>query len=205
MSYLKLIMSQGNKNAELEIENSVGEERGTLLRGLLRFFGVKDPVDALKEGVITPNHLSEEYSIYGTQTSAAPIMYVPTAKKDQQPGRPKQLPLLGSERTMHTEIRELIAELPKEAVAVPALPEKPEWYKTGIMYKDGVPHYRLRYWCKNVACRDKGTEYILPDKLEFKCKTCGASHNIRPAAPKGERDGWGNFFIADQLIEGTEG
>ncbi|MNN88666.1 hypothetical protein D3C81_2063750 [compost metagenome] len=83
--------------------------------------------------------------------------------------------------------------------------DKPEWYETGIKIKDGVPHYRLRYWCKNPDCKDKAGDYIPVDQMIVNCRKCGMALKVRPAAPKGQRDSWGNFYIADQPAEGAEG
>ncbi|WP_154116963.1 hypothetical protein [Paenibacillus monticola] len=201
MSYLKLIMSQGNKNAELEIEEPNDELKLTAIERVMRFFGVK-PAEVSKfpeiETIGPIVGLNLEDLQKKRQTAPKQVESIEISMP-QQPGRPQQLPLIGSERAMHTEIRELISKAPVQPVASQESTEDPEWYKTGIKYKDGMPHYRLRYWCKKPDCQGKGTEYILPNQMEVKCKACGTLHTIRPAAPKGEWDGWGNFFIADEL------
>lgn len=198
MSYLKMVMSQGNKNAELEIENSVIEERNTLLRGLLRFFGVKDPVEVIKQGLITPNQAIEEHSFKIPEIAILPlppiphiphIPAIPPVKKDQPQGRPKQLPLIGSERTMHTEIRELIS--------------RPNGTDNQLVFPDGHSTYEVRYWCKNPKCRDKGKMDIEVGQRAVRCPSCQTQHRIRNAAPNGERDSWGNLFIADSIFTET--
>lgn len=197
MSNLKLIMSQGNKTAELEIEQSDEKQRNDAVMGLFRFFG-----DKAATAVLTINSAKAEPQV---KQNAAPQKVQPASPAPLSAGgtsAPPQShksvkpPLIHSERTLKMPIGEITGSTSNEAVS-----DEPEHYRTGIKYKDGVPHYRLRYWCKNLKCRDKGTDYILPDEMIINCRTCGTAHVVRPAAPKGERDDWGNFFIADALAD----
>lgn len=123
----------------------------------------------------------------------------PWKRPTEQLGRPRTVELIGSERTLSLSIGEKLAE------AAESKPEQPEWYKTGIKYKDGVPHYRARYWCQK--CRHQGTQYVSLDVRVTECHECKAEHELRPAngivddngIP--DRDRFGNFFRADRLAE----
>ncbi|MCA0754855.1 hypothetical protein KP806_07315 [Paenibacillus sp. N4] len=83
---------------------------------------------------------------------------------------------------------------------------KPDWYDSGIKDKDGVPHYRLRYWCQNDKCRNQGNQYVKLEDIEVECHNCGAMHKIRTALGKLDESGmpvadrYGNFFRADELV-----
>ncbi|MBB6632780.1 hypothetical protein [Cohnella thailandensis] len=82
---------------------------------------------------------------------------------------------------------------------------RPEWYETGIKFKNGIPHYRTRYWCPNPNCNHSGNQYIgLHDKTT-ECHECYTVMEVNPATrevdengiPK--RDRFGNFFRAEKL------
>lgn len=78
--------------------------------------------------------------------------------------------------------------------------QEPEHWKTGVMHKDGVPHYRVRLECpycglkKNLYC-EMGI-----DKVE--CVQCNMLVKVEPATEKGfgtteeHRDQFGNFMLA---------
>ncbi|QCT03763.1 Phage protein [Paenibacillus algicola] len=101
---------------------------------------------------------------------------------------------INSARTLSSTIGERLGTIQEEEQG------KPEWYKTGIKYKEGVPHYRLRYWCKNSSCKDKSNDYIKEDQTTVSCRKCGQKLKVRKAnGDHLERDEWGNFFIADQM------
>ncbi|WP_010278857.1 hypothetical protein [Paenibacillus senegalensis] len=99
-----------------------------------------------------------------------------------------------------------MAEAMQEAVEKVANEEpKPDWYETGIKYKNGVPHYRCKYWCKNENCKNKGNHYIPLDAETINCHNCGQSLKVRLATGNfqdvrtrlPERDQYGNFYRAD--------
>lgn len=118
--------------------------------------------------------------------------------------------MLNSDRTLSTSLGEKLAEayqnIDSESLDVIAgaseTNEQVDDYKvTGIKYKEGVAHYKCRYWCKNPGCRGKGNHYILPEEKTVECYDCGSVHEVREAvfADPLKRDDWGNFFIADHL------
>jgi len=199
MSYLKVVLSEGNKNAELEIEQSDEKQRNEAVSGLFRFFGDMGPVAVnIQSPSVTPLIGIPSSPPKTRHVSSVPQGIAKTVEEGeavvpQLKYKPEKPPLIGSERSLQTPIGEFVSE------------SEPEWYKTGIKYKEGIPHYRLRLWCKNPACRGKGNDYILPDQLEVTCRDCGTPHLVRPAAPKGARDDWGNFFIADKLADTEDG
>ncbi|GKS14756.1 hypothetical protein YDYSY3_57560 [Paenibacillus chitinolyticus] len=87
------------------------------------------------------------------------------------------------------------------------LGEDSEWYESGIKYKNGVPHYRCRYWCPNEECKCSSNQYILKDDKTTECHECGTILKVRPANPVLDtstglpfRDSYGNFFRADKEV-----
>lgn len=118
--------------------------------------------------------------------------------------------MIHSERTLSTSLGEKLAEayqnIDSESLNVISnsseTNEQVDDYKvTGIKYKDGVAHYKCRYWCKNPKCRGKGNHYILPEEKTVDCYDCGSVHEVREAVfgEPLQKDDWGNFFIADHL------
>ncbi len=204
MSNLKLIMSQGSKTAELEIEQATDGHKQTAIERLMRFFGVRD-IEALPvvstsgiklpklEKIIPFNSPANDKVV---ATIAEPGEIIGTLPKN----KPEKLPLIGSDRTLQTSIGEVL-----ERVTLEAVDSVPDHYKTGIKYKEGVPHYKMRYWCQNPKCRDKANDYIPVDQMIVNCRQCGMALTVMPAAPKGERDGYGNYFIANRPAKGAEG
>ena len=107
----------------------------------------------------------------------------------------KKPDLIHSTRTLSPTIGEMLGVAHPQDVPE----EEPEWYKTGIKYKEGIPHYKLRYWCKNLECKDKSNDYIKEDQETVCCRKCGQKMQVRKAAGEHlKRDEWGNFFIADK-------
>jgi hypothetical protein len=78
----------------------------------------------------------------------------------------------------------------------------PDYFKTGIKVKEGVEHYKTRYFCKNRKCGHKGNHY-LPEGTEFTyCHQCEEKLLVREASEDGfpNRDEWGNFYVADRPV-----
>jgi len=77
---------------------------------------------------------------------------------------------------------------------------EPEHWKTGIMNKEGVPHYKLRLECPNCGIKKNLYKPLGIEKVE--CRECNALVKVEPATEKGfgpteeHRDTWGNFMIA---------
>ncbi|WP_342435939.1 hypothetical protein NSS79_20670 [Paenibacillus sp. FSL L8-0436] len=216
MSNLKLIMSQGNKTAELEIEHSDEKQRNDAVMGLLRFFGDKGPQVVRVGGIETdlisslvtaeahyPVHWEPEEVPTATQ-AIKPASSPPLSEREvtatPEPYKPEKPPFIHSERTLQMPIGEIMGKAATDAVTT-----LPDHYKTGIKYKEGVPHYKLRYWCQNPKCRDKANDYIPADQMIVNCRQCGMALTVTPAAPKGDRDGYGNFFIANKPANEAEG
>lgn len=84
--------------------------------------------------------------------------------------------------------------------------EVPYWFETGVKFKEGVPHYRTRYWCKAPGCLSQGNQYIKLTDKTTECHECGAIIAVRPALKRIGPDGipvqdrFGNFFRADKLV-----
>jgi len=89
----------------------------------------------------------------------------------------------------------------KPEITVPQNKE-PEHWKTGILNKDGKPHYKIRLECpycgtKKNLYREMGIETV-------QCVQCGKVVRVEPATEKGfgtteeYRDQFGNFMLARQ-------
>lgn len=75
---------------------------------------------------------------------------------------------------------------------------KKEYWVTGIKYNEyGIPHYKCHYFCK---CGKEGNHYILPEVKEIICHECAAEIEVIKASDEKERDGWGNYFVADWKV-----
>lgn len=197
MSYLKLVMSEGNKNAELELEQSDEKQRNDTIMGLFRFFGDKA---AVSSPVMEVSKAKPNVAPQATKVPAPPPQSVGGTISVPQPQKAEKPPLIGSERTLAAPIGE-IANGP----ATDHGSSVPDHYKTGIKYKDGIAHFKMRYWCQNDKCRDKANDYITADQRIVNCRQFGMALAVMPAAPKGERDGYGNFFVATRPAPGAMG
>lgn len=129
----------------------------------------------------------------------------PVASKESQPyPRPaRQTQLLNSERTLTTNLGEKMGQV---------LGGDSNWYASGIKYKNGVPHYRCRYWCPNEECKCSSNQYIQKDDKTTECHECGTILKVRPANPVLDtstglpfRDSYGNFFRADKEVNPEAG
>jgi hypothetical protein len=114
----------------------------------------------------------------------------------------KKLPKPNSERTLNQSLADKFAGF-KAEVSV----DEPDHYKTGIKEKDGVKHYKTRYFCKNSECGHKGNHYLPEGSESTYCRECNDRLKIREASEEGfpNRDAWGNFYIADIPFQEGEG
>lgn len=206
MSWLRMNLQNGQVSGELEMDQIGSNETMAVVHGFIGAFGlqVKENIPEPAPKIITPK-ITISPTILSKQ--AAKEVVKDTAVDKVSINKPS---LLNSERTLSVAIGEQLAEAYKnidpgdiEAISKAAeTNEQPEDYKvTGIKQKDGMAHYRCRYWCKNPECRNKGNHYILPDTKTVDCHNCGTELEVREAV-HGEpmnRDSWGNFFIADHL------
>lgn len=197
MGHLKLIMSDGNKKAELELEKTDEKQRNDTVMGLFRFFGDKAAISSPVIEVSTPkpNAAPQEMKV-----PAPPPLSVCGTITVPPPQKPEKPALIGSERTLATSIGEIASGPVTDHTS-----SVPDHYKTGIKYKDGIAHFKMRYWCQNDKCRDKANDYITADQRIVNCRQCGMALAVMPAAPKGERDGYGNFFVATKPAPGAMG
>ncbi|NMH68589.1 hypothetical protein HF072_07320 [Bacillus sp. RO3] len=136
----------------------------------------------------------------------------------------KKLPILNHNRTLSHSMAGALKDYKKQLSEITSKSTKeiadslcevsakgdsgdPEYFKTGIKVKEGVKHYKTRYFCKNRKCGHKGNHY-LPEGTEFTyCHQCEEKLLVREAAENGfpNRDEWGNFYVADRAVpEGDE-
>lgn len=78
--------------------------------------------------------------------------------------------------------------------------QDPEHWKTGIMHKDGTPHYKLRLECPSCGLKKNLYQPMGIEKVE--CEQCKTLVRVEPATEKGfgstkeHRDQFGNFMVA---------
>lgn len=147
-----------------------------------------------REGIVPLKHPLANRKQVDVELSSQPFEGVAAAPTKTEPSI-KKPDLINSTRTLSPTIGEMLGVAPPQDVPE----EEPEWYKTGIKYKEGLPHYKLRYWCKNPECKDRSNDYITEDQKTVICRKCGEKLLVRQAADEHlKRDSWGNFFIADK-------
>lgn len=219
---IKFSIQDGAKMVSLETDSTTDEHVSIALRGAFGIFGleeqqeVKIPMPEIKTGdpvkAITALREKQAREVAAAKSEVvekpilvsepapvpaqAPPVHVPVSV-DYAPSRPRAVALLGSNRSLQVPIGEAAA-----------LPDQPEWYATGIKIKDGVPHYRTRYWCQNSKCNHQGNQYVPLEASETECHNCHTLMKIRPATGfvgddgVPQRDRFGNYFRADKLAEG---
>lgn len=203
MAWLRMNIKNEKTTGELEMDQTTNENTEAVISG---FFGVFGSVSAVPTIVVQESQALVNSTIKSAETVRTIQKEVATEKmveRTTQPTVSRKIPaLLNSDRTLSTNVGEEV----KKAFDTAAIQtgDEPDWYKTGIKHKDGVPHYRCRYWCKNPECRNKGSHYIKEDETSVSCHNCGEQLEVRPAGTNYpfERDEWGNFFVADQPIQG---
>ncbi|WP_110933766.1 hypothetical protein [Paenibacillus bouchesdurhonensis] len=218
MSWLRVNIQTPEGSGELEMDGATAENGQSIIEGFMSVFGVKTQSESLtksnnesSEKIEGLSKLAREIGATTTQTVADAArglqcispgeIVIPLPKIPQLPKSAVEItkpPLIGSGRNLTTPIAELVS---KAVESGPKTIPEPEHYKTGIKYKDGVPHYRCRYWCKNPDCKNKGNHYIPEEERVVTCHVCGEELKVRMATDgKLQQDGWGNFFIADELV-----
>jgi hypothetical protein len=215
MSSVTVHIKHGEKEVNLQTIEANNTQKMAIIGGVFGLFGVGQDVRDMLE---TYQKIGQAYKSFFDQVKQEePKELHPKAetkplvlhegRKSQEPfepkddevksGRTRRIKLLNSERTLTSSLGEKLAEAIEKAT------ETPEWYETGIKYKDGVPHYRCRYWCKNPDCRNQGNHYITEHETEVECHNCGERLAVRPSTIEGfpKRDQYGNYFRADQPIQ----
>ncbi|NEZ45289.1 hypothetical protein [Paenibacillus alvei] len=215
MNWIKLTMNNGEMNGVLELDKLSNENKASLISGFFKAFGI-DEVKPNASNVSATVNVSPTKLITDDRERIIPLKDVATSIKEATAKLVASLPpiskrsadeivkppLINSERNLTVPVGE------KLATAAEAAKEKPEWWTTGIKYKDGVAHYRCRYYCKNPECQDKRNVYIRSDDSEVTCHKCGQKLVVRLATGEyedfakmiPERNEWGNFFIADRPV-----
>jgi hypothetical protein len=209
MAWFRVNVQVGRSKGELEMDQVGNESIKSIIEGFFSVFGAfsakKSPASVKIED--KPVKVADN-----TVPDLSDLVLRTEVKKTE--GISRKVNLLNSERTLSTSLGDKLAEAykavdPDTLQAISNATESneveqeasvtPEWYKTGIKYRDGVPLYRCRYYCQNPECRNKGNHYIKEDETEVSCHNCGEQLEVRPAGTNYplERDEWGNFFVAD--------
>lgn len=214
MNWIKLTMNNGEMNGVLELDKLSNENKASLISGFFKAFGIDEVKSNAPNMSVSVNVSPAKFDTsdreriipmkdivtHMNEASAKLVASLsPIAQRMKEVMKP---PLINSERNLSVQVGE------KLAAAAETAKEKPEWWTTGIKYKDGVPHYRCRYYCKNPECRSKSNDYIRLDESEVKCHNCGQRVGVRLATGEyedfkkmiPERDKFGNFFIADRPV-----
>lgn len=165
------------ENAELTLKDVNSAQASAAIHG---FFNVVHKQSVIEEPArVKPNE---------PQKIKQPI--VPSSSSDNvQPSVSKALPKIDDQRSLQTPIRELI---PKE-----------HWM-TGIKTDDGGERYQTYYWCD---CGSKGKHFVRIEDKTVICRDCGTELYLEDASPitqengLPERDNFGNFFIAREVVE----
>ncbi|MDT9720460.1 hypothetical protein QVE09_16190 [Paenibacillus sp. ClWae2A] len=225
MSWVRMNIFNDQLSGELEMDQLGAGETKAVIEGFFGAFGlqVKDskpeviaPVRTLaisppfSASDITPAAEIQTKVMASTIKSKQAVKEILKDAVIENAKRVTKPAMIHSERTLSTSLGEKLAEayqnIDSESLNVISnsteTNEQVDDYKvTGIKYKDGVPHYKCRYWCKNPKCRAKGNLYIIPEEKTVECYDCGSVHEVREAvfADPLKRDDWGNFFIADHL------
>ncbi|MEF3313309.1 hypothetical protein PV433_30945 [Paenibacillus sp. GYB004] len=165
MVQVKLNIYDENKTLDLELKQANEMQKMAIISGVFGFFGSNPEVQRSLEAFIQSRKLVEaepvpinfkidlqekarnevekakaelhaEYSptrAYASEVKQTMDNFAKSAKEIS-----RKIPLLNSDRTLMTSIG--------ERLSVPAdIEEQPEWWKTGIKDKGGIPHYRCRY------------------------------------------------------------
>ncbi|MCY7486398.1 hypothetical protein [Paenibacillus alvei] len=211
MNWIKLSINNGEMNGVLELDKLSNENKAALIDGFFKAFGVDEVKSNVSKADATVNVSPAKFETsdreriipmkdivtHMNEASAKLVASLsPIAQRMKEVMKP---PLINSERNLSVQVGE------KLAAAAETAKEKPEWWTTGIKYKDGVARHRCRYYCQNPGCQDKRNVYIRLDESEVKCHSCGQKLAVRLATGEyedfdkmiPERDKFGNFFIAD--------
>lgn len=196
---IRLDFQTEKKQGSLLITEESESNKTDVIRGFFSLFGFeKEPVQTTvysPEIVVHSQGKAEEIQKQVSEAINQRLQQL-EARPSKDEVEIKKPELINSKRTLNPTIGEMIGGAPQQE----APPEEPEWYQTGIKNKEGVPHYKLRYWCKNPQCRDRSNDYIKEDQKTVTCRKCGQELLVRQAADEHlKRDEWGNFFIADKL------
>ncbi|MGP3787178.1 hypothetical protein [Paenibacillus sp. 1A_MP2] len=228
MSWVRMNIQNGQGTGELEMDQLGAGETKAVIDGFFGAFGlqVKDSKPELVHKpklpeIVAPlaklQKVTENETVIplsslmdSTINSKKAVQEIVKDVVKENAKRVTKPAMIHSERTLSTSLGEKLAEayqnIDSESLNVISnsseTNEQVDDYKvTGIKYKDGMAHYKCRYWCKNPKCRGKGNHYILPEEKTVECYDCGSVHEVREAvfADPLKRDDWGNFFIADHL------
>lgn len=201
--WLRMNIQNGQASGEFEMDQAGSNDITAALNGFFGAFG------------IFPKHAEAKPSaaaitsqiVISKPTESKQTTHVSAKASEAAEQKLEKPQLINSERHLTVSLGEQMVEayknMDKKSLSfISDATETNEDYKaTGIKYKDGVAHYKCRYWCKNHECRNKGNLYIVPGTKTVDCHNCGREHEVREAV-HGEplqQDTWGNFFIADHL------
>lgn len=181
MSKIKINLNNNGFTGRLEIEQVSESTTDIILEKFLSLFGSDKSLDVV---TLTPAIKVNKGNV-DMQSALNELGQAIQRKSEIVKEKPA---LINSTRTLSVSLAEKLSD-------------KPDWYETGIKYKEGIPHYRCRCYCNNPSCDMKSTnDYIEDHVTELRCRKCGNKLRVRQATPVAmERDGFGNFFIADDL------
>lgn len=223
MSWVRMNIQNGQVSGELEMDQLGSGDKQAVISGFFGAFGLEEKTEPVAS-VATAAPTASVPALSPMPTVEIPAKVLSSSIKSKQvvqetvkgvalekAGRVDKPSLINSERTLVVPLGEKLAEAYKKidadsvrliSNATETNEQLEDWKLTGIKHKNGVPHFRCRYWCKNPECRNKGNHYILPETETVKCHNCESELEVREAilGETLQRDAWGNFFIADHLV-----
>jgi hypothetical protein len=180
MGSLRLHIQVDNKYSTLKADEVANEHISTALTGMFQVFNVSLPASAIT---------------YNRQVSLEPnIAYLNHSEpaKEKSESVKTQAETKAATLTVTEEDYVYVSE-----DRVPAIPEgAPDYIKTGIKMKNGVPHYKLRYICPK--CDYQANIYVPEGTQMVDCYHCKTTMQAKKAVPGYglSPDPFKNYYVA---------
>lgn len=181
MEKLRLLVKSENP-ITLEIPNPSDELKKHIADSILNKIHIFNTIEM--EGVLPIGEPISFPNLVPTHERPEPIKSVPADKAVQMPEDDKKPNPDSPFAVLKT--------------VVPAKPDVPDHYTTGIKEKDGKKAYKCRYKCTKSTCRQESNHYIWEGTKTVKCHNCDTELTVKKATPEEEmtRDPFGNFYVA---------
>jgi hypothetical protein len=185
--YIRFV--EEGKEAELRLSNIDNQHKLAIIQGLFQFFNIE--VD-LEEMAKLYNRTAKAYRDFFNQLETCEPDEKESKKELQYNFNPSEYETLSNNNDNINESKNQ--------------EEIPDYYVTGIKYRNNEPHYKCRYIC---PCGNEGNHYVPINTVFVNCHTCGKQLKISPATqfgwvqkdknPEIYRDEFGNFFVAGEF------
>lgn len=179
---------QGDKEAEMALDNLHPENQLALMDGLFKFFDVDV---AFKELVEVSLRTRKAYLDFYKETNTT--AFTETNEQIEEP-------VVEEPEGKVAEIKEELKKQAEDSANWETSTDQKEeshWY-TGIKVKNGVEHFKLHYRCP--TCMKASNVYIKKNDRYVHCYDCNTKMMVKPATTEElGRDVYGNYFIAGNL------